>query len=84
MQYNPAADSTLETKKGKKRKLDDSLAEGSSKKIKKEEFIEGAQDFVFPEPVVVDDTPSGNVLFSMLHTRGLKSNEMPSFVLVDI
>ncbi|XP_065888784.1 nucleolar protein 58-like [Dysidea avara] len=58
VQYNPAADSTLETKKGKKRKLDDSLAEGSSKKTKKEELIEGAQDFLFPESVPTVDTPS--------------------------
>ena len=49
MKYNPAADSTLETKKGKKRKLDDSLAEGKSKKLKKEE-LEEVQDFVFNEP----------------------------------
>ena len=49
MKYNPAADSTLETKKSKKRKLDDSLAEGTSKKLKKES-LEEAQDFVFHEP----------------------------------
>ena len=58
MKYNPAADSTLETKKSKKRKLDDSLAEGTSKKVKKEEPLEEVQDFVFSEPTAVDETTS--------------------------
>ena len=56
MKYNPAADSTLETKKGKKRKFDDSLAEGTSKKIKKEEPLEDVKDFVFSEPSTAEET----------------------------
>ena len=56
VKYNPAADSTLETKKSKKRKLDDSLAEGKSKKIKKEETLEEVQDFVFPETSAAEET----------------------------
>ena len=58
MKYNPAADSTLETKKSKKRKLDDSLAEGKSKKVKKEEPLEEVQDFVFPESSAIEETKS--------------------------
>ena len=66
MKYNPAADSTLETKKSKKRKLDASLAEGTSKKLKKEEPLEEFQDFVFHEPSAVDDTkPPGLELHVM-------------------
>ena len=56
MKYNPAADSTLETKKSKKRKLDDSLAEGTSKKVKKEEPLEEVKDFVFSERTAVEET----------------------------
>ena len=59
VKYNPAADSTLETKKSKKRKLDESLAEGTSKKVKKEEPLEDVKDFVFTEPTTTEETTPG-------------------------
>ena len=68
MKYNPAADSTLETKKGKKRKLDDSLAEGKSKKVKKEEKLEEVQDFVFHEPSAVEEAKSPGLCAYGIHT----------------
>lgn len=60
VKYNSAADSTLETKKGKKRKLDDSLTEGKSKKLKKES-LEEVRDFVFREQTTstVEETTPG-------------------------
>lgn len=68
VKYNPAADSTLETKKGKKRKLDDSLAEGKGKKVKKEEPLEEVQDFVFSETsaAAADETKSPGLLHMSL------------------
>ena len=68
MKYNPAADSTLETKKGKKRKLDDSLAEDKSKKVKKAEKLEEVQDFVFHELSAVEEAKSPGLYVYEIHT----------------
>lgn len=79
VKYNPAADSTLETKKSKKRKLDASLAEGTSKKLKKEEPLEEFQDFVFHEPSAVDDTkPPAKKKKKKLHQEEEQEEESSS------